>query len=347
MAVVVAAGLMLLVLASGTGTVRNFHSGVTDHASQWLRSLAGGLAGIAVGTVALIVVRRVGRSDITGQPNLKPPNLKPPNLKPPASLPLSRRVVALTLATCAAIGVTVGIAATHIGPPAPPTIPADAAPPLVTAPPADAAIPQPSSASFPTWLNIVLILIALVIIGFGVYEIGRSVRLPRFRIGNIRRRQTATAAMSDNADELDVESAADSFDESATMLGDDQDPRRAIIAAYAHLLDRLAEAGCPRFRFEAPEEHLRRSLTSLGLMAPTAGTGDHGSPGSEAMEVIIDRFLIARFSHNPVTEADRDQVREALRRAGSRLRELADKAQVPVPATAGTVTWDQSDRSDR
>ena len=89
-------------------------------------------------------------------------------------------------------------------------------------------------------------------------------------------------------EDLDVEAAADSFDDSAGSIGDDDDPRTAIIAAYARLLDGLAEVGCARLPYEAPEEHLHRSLVALGV-----------SP--EPMSVVVDKFLVARFSTHPVT----------------------------------------------
>ena len=41
------------------------------------------------------------------------------------------------------------------------------------------------------------------------------------------------------------------------------------------------------------------------------------------MSVVVDRFLVARFSTHPMTVADRDAVRDALRAAGAQLREVA------------------------
>ena len=83
--------------------------------------------------------------------------------------------------------------------------------------------------------------------------------------------------------------------------------RAAIIAAYARLLDGLGDVGCARRSHEAPEEHLRRSLVTLGVDA-------------EHMRLVVDKFLVARFSSHPLTHADADGVRSALREVGAQLR---------------------------
>ena len=120
----------------------------------------------------------------------------------------------------------------------------------------------------------------------------------------------ATVAAVDPVAAPGVDEAAAQW---AAMIDDGADPRAAIIAAYARLLERLGESGCPRLPYEAPEEHLRRSLTALGV--PHA-----------AMETVVAKFLVARFSTHPVTGADRDEVRGALREAGRQLRELVAEA---------------------
>jgi len=108
-------------------------------------------------------------------------------------------------------------------------------------------------------------------------------------------------------EDLDVEGAADVLDDSVLVVDAGLDPRSAIIAAYARLLDGLAEVGCGRRPYEAPEEHLHRSLVALGVTP-------------EAMSVVVDKFLVARFSTHPLTETDRDEVRDALRAAAAQLR---------------------------
>ncbi len=40
------------------------------------------------------------------------------------------------------------------------------------------------------------------------------------------------------------------------------------------------------------------------------------------MSAVVDKFLVARFSTHPVTEADRDEVRDALRAAAAQLRAI-------------------------
>ena len=117
----------------------------------------------------------------------------------------------------------------------------------------------------------------------------------------------ATVAIAEPVyEDVDVAAAADVF-ERAASLGDGPDPRAAIIAAYARLLDGLGDVGCARQPHEAPEEHLRRSLVTLGVEA-------------EHMRLVVDTFLVARFSSHPLTHADVDRVRSALREVGTQLR---------------------------
>ena len=110
---------------------------------------------------------------------------------------------------------------------------------------------------------------------------------------------------------IDEEAAADTMAASGRMLVDDPDPRTAIIAAYATLLEGLEAAGAGRLPHEAPEEHLQRSLRKLGI--PPA-------PLSEVTRL----FLVARFSTHPVTEADRAAARTALSQAEQHLRALLE-----------------------
>ena len=131
---------------------------------------------------------------------------------------------------------------------------------------------------------------------------------------------------------IDEAAAADSLAESARRLLHDPDPRRAIIAAYAELLDGLAAAGAARAAHEAPEEHLQRSLRQLGI--PPA-------PLSEVTRL----FLVARFSNHPLGETDRQQALRALNDAERILRHsiaerqavqaAVEAAAAPAPPPAG------------
>lgn len=109
--------------------------------------------------------------------------------------------------------------------------------------------------------------------------------------------------------DIDNEAAADSFANSARALLASGDPRAAIIAAYAALLEGLEAAGTGRRPHEAPEEHLQRSLTQLRVPA-------------DALAGVTRLFLVAKFSDHPLGESDRDQARQMLADAEQHLRSL-------------------------
>jgi hypothetical protein len=100
---------------------------------------------------------------------------------------------------------------------------------------------------------------------------------------------------------------ADTFDASAATLLDDPDPRTAILAAYAQLLDGFEAAGLARRRGEAAHEHLTRSLTDLGV-------------GTAPFEALVRSYDEARFSHHHLTSAHRDAALAAFRAASHDLR---------------------------
>jgi len=110
-------------------------------------------------------------------------------------------------------------------------------------------------------------------------------------------------------DAIDEAAAAESFAESGRIIVDDADPRRAIVAAYGALLQGLEAAGAPRSPFEAPEEHLQRSLQQLRV--PPA-----------PLSAVTRLFLVARFSTHPLGEPERREARDALAEAERHLREI-------------------------
>jgi hypothetical protein len=83
--------------------------------------------------------------------------------------------------------------------------------------------------------------------------------------------------------------------------------RGRIVAAYARLLDALAEAGGPRLPQEAPHEHLDRVLGPLGVR-----------PGP--LHELAALFVLARFSTHPVTGEHRAAAVAALEAAIADLR---------------------------
>lgn len=89
------------------------------------------------------------------------------------------------------------------------------------------------------------------------------------------------------------------FERSIADLDDDGDPRAAIIATYARLLDAFAERGLAREPAETPVEHLHRGLAALPIRPEPAAR-------------ITALFLEARFSTHPMGDAERDEARAAL-----------------------------------
>jgi hypothetical protein len=89
----------------------------------------------------------------------------------------------------------------------------------------------------------VLIAGALVAVGFGVYRLGRRRRPQEERT----LREDIAAILDDTLEKLAVE----------------EDPRRAVILAYAWMERTLAAHGLPRTPSEAPLEYLARVLIDL------------------------------------------------------------------------------------
>jgi Domain of unknown function (DUF4129) len=145
---------------------------------------------------------------------------------------------------------------------------------------------RPDSLNLPKWLGWLLIgLIGGAIVGALVW-------------GYLKRNKKPDKPEPDE-DTVDADIMAESVAASVDLVETDTDPRKAIIAAYARLLDGLAAAGLPRRLEEAPEEHLARSLTSLPI-AP--------APFRELTRL----FALARFSQHPITEAHRGEALAAL-----------------------------------
>jgi hypothetical protein len=101
--------------------------------------------------------------------------------------------------------------------------------------------------------------------------------------------------------------------ESAEDLSTTAEPRQAVIAAYARLLDGLRDAGAGLRPSEAPFEHVSRVLTVLGVRP-------------EPLRQLTTLFAEARFSTHDITEAHRTAALDALAAA------RADLAEVPVCA---------------
>ena len=109
-------------------------------------------------------------------------------------------------------------------------------------------------------------------------------------------------------DDVDVDvhearvQATSLFDASLADLDAEPDPRRAIIAAYARLLDGLQACGLGRRPAEAPEEHLRRALATLRV--PEA-----------PLRTLVALFAEARFSQHVLTASHKAAALDAFRAA--------------------------------
>jgi hypothetical protein len=116
-------------------------------------------------------------------------------------------------------------------------------------------------------------------------------------LGRRRRPEAATPESTD-----DVAQARRAIEDSLADLTAPGDPREAVIACYARLLQGLDGVGAGRQRSEAPFEHLSRVLATLGVRP-------------EPLERLTTLFAEARFSTHEITEAHRAEAERALAEA--------------------------------
>ena len=238
--------VVLAVLAAGTAAVRNFRDGVPDGADLGLHVLIGVVLGAAIGGLVVLGLRRLGP---TGMARL--------------GLASGAAVVCIVV-LAAAIGGTAGVASTHLGP-----LPAGhqrgrerqgrgrtfTTRPVVENLDVDVDVPS--------WVSNVLAVVGVILLLVLVLGFTRTFSLPSIRFrgglrwGNRGRSETIE-------EDLDVEAAADVLDDSISAVGAGATRGRRS-SPHARLLDGLAEVGCARLPYEAPEEHLHRSLLALGV----------------------------------------------------------------------------------
>ena len=115
------------------------------------------------------------------------------------------------------------------------------------------------------------------------------------------------------APDPDADPLLQALDASIEDLEREDDPRSAVIAAYARLLDGFERCGLGRRPSETPLEHLRRGLAALPLRP-------------EPAERLTHLFLEARFSPHPIGPAERDEAHAAL---------LSARRDLAVTATGG------------
>jgi Domain of unknown function (DUF4129) len=101
-------------------------------------------------------------------------------------------------------------------------------------------------------------------------------------------------ALAPEVDEPVAEAVVAVLDEALGDLGDERDPRRAVIAAYARMEDVLAEHGLGRRPAETPYEYLARVLTDLRASERSARR-------------LTELFEWAKFSTHEVSERMRTE----------------------------------------
>ncbi len=104
------------------------------------------------------------------------------------------------------------------------------------------------------------------------------------------------------------------LDDAVDDLRNEQDVRRAIIAAYARMEIAFEVHGLPRRRSEAPREFLERALLRLDV-------------SRESVRRLTDLFEWAKFSHHEPDPETKDEAIDALLAVRDELR-----TPVPVPA---------------
>ena len=119
-----------------------------------------------------------------------------------------------------------------------------------------------------------------------------------------------TTAQPDKTRQSRSEAFSAALDESLADLRAEPDPRRAIIAAYAHMERALAAAGLPRRPAEAPLEYLERALLELYATAASARR-------------LTDLFRLAKFSDHPLDVWAKEDAIDALEAVRDELRDTA------------------------
>lgn len=164
-------------------------------------------------------------------------------------------------------------------------------------------------------------ILKIIGIGLGVLAL---VALAAWLIVQWRQREHET---DDDSDQIEPEpdlglpppaAPNPNFQRSIEELIDDPDPRNGILAAYGRLLIGFDEIGLGRLPHEGPQEHLDRAL-------------GESSADPVAANELTTWFTLARFSDHPITEDDRRQAVEALRRVTATIRPQPVAAPIAVP----------------
>jgi hypothetical protein len=160
-----------------------------------------------------------------------------------------------------------------------------------------------------SWLTIAVV-VGLVLAAVVAYVVAER-RAPRGRPSDEDLAEQLAAVLDDTLDDLRAE----------------QDPRRAIIAAYARLERVLAANGVPRRAAETSDEYLRRILHELEL-------------DPRAVERLTALFKRAKFSQHHVDTAMKEEAIGALGQVRDELRLTRDaspRAAASPPAVGAST----------
>ena len=126
-------------------------------------------------------------------------------------------------------------------------------------------------------------------------------------------RRRLSGALDDPA-ELALEAAiGPALDQATQRLLTTEDPRMAVLAAYASLETSLSDVGRSREASETVTEHLTRVLVEVPVVTgPAVRLGE--------------LYELARFSDHQITSADQQEAAQALAQARSKLAPLASVA---------------------
>jgi hypothetical protein len=151
-------------------------------------------------------------------------------------------------------------------------------------------------------LALLLVMLFVVLVGVVL-----RVLLPAWGVQPRFFRGRALPPPPPDAAPVDAESAEAGLTASLEAVLDGDDPRSAIVRAYARLLQALAQAGGARRLEEAPHEHLSRVLGPLGVRP-------------EPLHELAELFVMARFSDHTITGEHRQTAVTLLETALAELR---------------------------
>ncbi len=151
-----------------------------------------------------------------------------------------------------------------------------------------AAAPREPPPGTHVWRDAGWILVAVL----GAAALGAAVVLGRHR-------EQGDHAPPPDADATIPEVVADAVDAALSALEAAGDPRQAIIAAYARMLEALEAHGLGCRPAETPRLHVARCLAAADVRP-------------EPLEELVSLFEEARFSTHPMTWEHRDEARRAL-----------------------------------